>query len=231
MTVPVSPSPSERLTAAQMVQAAAEELGVVGIGEDLEPEESEFGIRQLQWMLKSLTAKGVNLWTQIEETAVFAAGTRTVTLDPYVIDILEARFVQSAAFERPLQRWENGQYFQLPNKAQSGYPVAYNLQRSADLISMSLWPVPVADSTIIYTAARTAVDISDPNQIVDIPAQWSEAIYLALAARMAPTFGVTRTDPNTVATVTARAAALEQLMLDQDRPASMFAGPWNERYF
>jgi len=147
-----------------------------------------------------------------------------VTLAPYCLDVMEARFVQSSTYERPLARWENGQYRQIPNKAQSGYPTAYYLDKQTTSISMTLWPVPNADATILYTYSRIPQDVTDGAETVDVPQEWTELVFVSLAARLIQTFGVNRTDPTTAQIIAQRAAALEQQMLDQDRPASLFLG-------
>jgi len=57
-----------------------------------------------------------------------------------------------------------------------------------------------------------------------VPQEWTELVFVSLAARLIQTFGVNRTDPTTAQIIAQRAAALEQQMLDQDRPASLFLG-------
>jgi hypothetical protein len=89
---------------------------------------------------------------------------------------------------------------------------------------MTLWPVPTAETTILYTYARVIEDVTDLNQTLDIPQQWMETVWMNLASRCAAMFGVTRLDPGAVAMVAQRAAVLEQKLMDQDRPASVFMG-------
>jgi hypothetical protein len=215
-----------------VVAAAMQQLGVVAMGEQPTGIELQTGIRELNWMLKTwATSRGVNLWRETQGSADFPANTATVTLDPQPIDVIEARFVQSDTFERPLQRWESGQYEQLPNKAQPGYPTAFSIQKNVGGVTMTLWPVPYADSTVLYTYSRVPDDVTDGAQTIDIPQAWLETVYLALAARMVSLLGVNRIDPATASLVTQRAAGLEQLLLSQDQPASVFMGPWEERYF
>jgi len=223
---------SETMIASEIVQAAMQELGVLSAGEEPEAEELTVGLRSLSWMLKSwATARGVNLWREAQGTANFTANNASVTLSPPPIDVLEARYVQSSAFQRPLQRWENGQYRQIPNKATPGYPVAYMITKAVDGVTMTVWPVPQANSTILYTYSRVPEDVTDGAQTIDIPQAWMETVYVALAARLVATFGVSRIDPTAAAAIAQRATALEQLMFDQDRPGSIFMGAYDERYF
>lgn len=222
---------SGTMTALQLCEAAAKDLGIYGAGEDLSAADGADMLLRLNWMLKSWQADGVNLWREENGEVAFPINTATMELDPRCIDVLEARFVQSATFERPLQRWEIGQYQNLPNKTQPGYPVGYYLRKLVDSVTMTLWPVPDADSVVRYTYARVIEDVTDLNQTLDVPQMWMETIWTNLAVRCASMFGASRLDANGVVLLQQRAAMLEQKMMDQDRPASVFMGPNYARYF
>jgi hypothetical protein len=222
---------TSQLLVSEIVQAAMQELAVLSAGESPTAEEVQDSIRVMNWMFKSWPARGLNLWRETQGEVVIPAATASIALDPYCLDVVEARFVQSSTFERPLARWEAGQYRQIPNKVQPGYPVAYYLDKQTTGISLTLWPVPVADATILYTYSRIPQDVTDGAETVDVPQEWTELVYVALAARLVQTFGVNRTDPATAQIIAQRAAALEQQMLDQDRPASVFMGSAMGRNF
>jgi hypothetical protein len=219
------------LTVSEIIETAMREIGVLSSGEQPTGEETTDAIRSLNWMLKSMPAKGLNLFRETEGSVTFDAGVATVTLDPDCLDVVEARFVQSSTYERPLARWENGQYRQIPNKGQRGYPTAFYLNKQVAGVTMTLWPVPNTDATVLYTYSRVPQDVTDGSETIDLPQQWIETVYLMLAARLVQTFGVTRTDPATAQIVAQRAAALEQQMLDMDRPASVFMGSQYGRNF
>jgi len=219
------------MSAGDMITAAMQELGILSAGETPDGDDTILGLRVLNWMLKSFAARGVNLWREEQGSVAFPAGVATIQLDPFCLDIMEARLVQSSTFERPLQRWEGGQYRQIPNKGQRGYPTAFYVAKQTNSLTLTLWPVPSTDSTVLYTYSRVTQDVTDAAQNLDIPQEWTETVYLALASRLASTFGVTRIDPNTVKLVAQRAAAYEQLLLDQDRPSSVFMGSAYDRNF
>lgn len=219
------------MTATQIMNAAAQELGYIGAGEVLSGEEYEDILPRLNFMLKSWQAEGVNLWREAEETVTFPAGTATLTLDPFCLDVLDARLVQSSTYQRPLQRWEIGEYNAVPNKAQQGFPSAFYVRKAATSVSLSLWPVPVQDMDVVYIYSRVIEDVTDGTQTLDVPQQWLETVWVNLAARCATMFGATRLDPAAAQFVQAKADALYQRMLDSDRPASVFLGSAYSRYF
>lgn len=219
------------LYVSDIVQQAMIEMGVLSSGEAPTGDELTDAIRVLNWMLKSWQARGVTSWRNTDGTVVFPSGTATMPLDPFCLDVLDARLVQSPGYERPLQRWELAQYRQIPNKTTPGFPTAYTIVKADNTISMTLWPVPNAELTVLYSYPRVIEDVTDGTQTLDIPQEWQEAAYVALAARLCQQFGVTRLDPATAQILQQRASALEQLLLDQDRPASVYLGSAYGRNF
>lgn len=218
------------MLASEVIAAAMQDLGVLSAGENPTGEETVLGLRALNWMLKSWQSRGLTSWRDTDGTITVPAGEATATL-PYCLDVMDARYVQSQGYERPLQRWELGQYRQIPNKGTRGYPTTYTIAKTDNGITMMLWPVPLTDAVIAYSYTRVTDDVTDAAQTIDIPQEWLEAVYLGLATRLAPTFGVTRVDPGTAQMVAQRAAALEQLLLDADRPSSIYMGAEYERAF
>lgn len=215
---------SSTLTASDIVTQAMRELGLLSAGENPTGEEVQDGILQLNWMLKSWQSRGLTSWRDTDGAIEFPSGTDTMPLDPFCADVLEARLVQSTGYERPLQRWTLGQYRQIPNKAIRGWPTAFTIAKTIDSISMTVWPVPNQNLTVNYSYTRIIEDVTDGAQTVDVPQMWLETVYLGLAARLANTFGAMRLDPTATQLVMQRAANLEQLLLDQDRPASIYMG-------
>lgn len=222
------------MTAAELVTSAMQELGVLAIGEVPEGAELEIGLRSLNWLLKSWTARGLTSWRETQGSATFSAAQVIASLASDVLDVTEARLIITASaptYERPLQRWEDGQYRQIPNKQTPGQPTAYLITKTITGASMTVWPVPNASMTIAFTYSRIPDDVTDGAQTIDLPQQWTEACYLGLAARLAQVFGVTHVDPNTAKFVVQRASALEALLFDDDRPASLYMGSAMGRNF
>ncbi|MBI0474224.1 hypothetical protein D9601_02440 [Sphingomonas sp. MA1305] len=211
------------MTAQEVVQAALEELGVLSAGERAEGTELEVGIRQLNWMLKSFTARGINQWRKATTIITIPANVRTVTLPPVVEEVTYAAIQAQGSYTRPLARYEAGQYPQIAS-ASRGFPVGYYVDRQRDACRFSVWPTPAVDTPLIIDVLRVIEDITDPTETLDVPSKWLETVYIALAARMATVMGVTRTDPATATLLAQRAQSFEQLLLDDDRPPSIFMG-------
>jgi len=218
------------LTASDVIKAAMQELGVLSAGENPDGDEMELGLRALNFMLKSWAARGVTSWRNADGEVPVVAGDDTVPLTG-AIDVLDVRFVQPGGYERQLQRWELGQYRQLPSKATRGSPVAYAVNKAPTGVTLLLWPVSATTSTLRYSYTRVIEDVTDGAETLDIPQEWLEAVYVALAARLAQAFGVTRIDPATAQILIQRAVTLENDMFAADQPASFYMGAAGNRYF
>jgi hypothetical protein len=182
----------------------------------------------LNMMLKSWQADGCNLWRLSDETVTVPANTKTVTLDPRVLDVMEARFVGGVTYQRELARLEWGDYRSLPNKDAVGFPTCYSLNKQRTDIELSLWPVANEIIEIAYSGARVIDDVTDDlDDNLDLPQEWMETAVYGLASRMIDTIDVATTSPATERRIQARADQLYQKLLDFDRTGSTFMKPWN----
>lgn len=218
------------LTAGEVVNQALTLIGVKDSRTGAPAEDVDQGILQLNWMLKSWQADGMNLWRQTIGTVTIPADTPTVTLDPRCIDVVSAQYIQSTTDQRWLQRWEHGQYVVLPNKLARGYPTIFVLNKQRATVEMTVWPVPPEDIEISYTYARVIEDVVNAASVVDVPQAWLETVYYGLADRLLDAFSVPQTQPAVAQRITARAAELYGKLLGMDRPQSVYLLPWSASF-
>lgn len=207
------------MTARMMAEDALELLGVKAAGDSINAEDGAICVRRLNWMLKSMQGDGVNMWREDEVSLVALAGVQATLITPRVIDIQSARIV--TGYERTLQRWERGEYDQIPNKTSPGIPSCYFLDQQRDQTFIRLWPVQSVDTTILYTSARVIEDVTDLDQDLDIPQMWTECVVYNLAVKLYPSFGGERIDA-----IRSEAERLYDMMRNHDRPASVFMGSY-----
>lgn len=212
-------------TAGEIIKLALELLGVVEGPENVEGPNMEMGIRHLNWMLKSWQADGCNLYREFEDTAIITAADPDVALDPRVIEVFEARRVEGSQ-HIPLVQYSRDEYVLIPNKTQSGTPVAFWIDKGLSTVTLTVWPVPSSNTSVKYTAARVIEDVTAHTQNVDVPQEWTEAIAYGLAARLAHMFGVTEKIPALAQSVTARAEDLYRRLKSADRAGSVFLQPY-----
>lgn len=208
--------------AREVITQALRVISVLPAGQAANADDAELARIHLNLMLKTWQADGCNLWREHEDTAVFATNTATVTLDPRVIDVMEARLVLDNNYERALQRYGTGEYQALPIKTASGDPVIFNLVKNRASTQMRVWMVPTQSRTVKYTAARVVEDVADLGDDIDVPQEWLECVIYGLASRLLEPFEVSVNNPALATRVQARADSLYAVMRNADRPASVF---------
>lgn len=217
---------SSALTARDIIKTSMELLNVLDGQAEPDATSAALGLRHLNWLLKTMQMDGCDLWRQTEYTATVPANTATITLSPRVIDVLEARLVLSSTYERTLARWDWGDYVTLPNKIAANDPTCFTLDKQRTAITMIVWPVPTVERSVKYTAARVIEDVTDINQNVDLPQEWTECVYYLLADRLAKPYGVMEASPRLAADIKSTAAAIYGSLRDSDRPAAVFMKAW-----
>lgn len=222
----VSTSISFNMTARAVVEKAMRLINVLGANENVNASDGEDARISLNMMIKTWEADGCNLWREQPSTVTFPANTATMTLDPRVVDVIEARrvYVDTPDSELPLGRWERGQYISIPNKNNTGIPVAFYPQRNRDSFTMTLWPVPYVETVINFTAARVTRDVSELADNIDVPQEWLECVVYNLADRLATEWGSLIVEAAVAKKVERRAAELYSLMRDFDRPGYVTMG-------
>jgi hypothetical protein len=213
------------LTAGELVQQAMVQIGALSSGDSPEASEMTDGLVTLNSMLKTWSRK-VNLWRDGTATLLIAGGTGGATLEQEVRDVNSVRQVISSTNYRLLTAWNRDQYLSLPNRAAAGNPTIYYVKRDLDSVQIRIWPVPATDITLHLDYSMAAQTVTASNETLDIGQEWGETVILNLAARLAGIFGASRMDPQLVATVTQRAAILEQELFDSDRPDSIVFQSW-----
>jgi hypothetical protein len=207
------------LTARDVVTDALDENGIIPLGDAPTADEMDKCIRRLNFMLKSWQMQGI-LWKQETISDAGTADTATIALDAFVRGVNGVRYVESATNERSLTRWERDDYQILPNKAASGTPTIYYVQRAEDGLVLYVWPVPTANFTLKLDIDRKMDTVTDANETLDVPEELMETVMANLALRCCAIF---QKEPT--AELVARARGLEREMLDNYRPASFFIEP------
>lgn len=208
------------------------------------------GVTALNWMLKSMQADGMNVFRQTQEVLPVAAGTQTITLDPLVLDVVEARwsdyqsetdtvwgeFVWGEAawgdvvvyqtFQRPLARYQYQDYQTLPIKTNEGPVTLYMFDKQVNATFINLFYVPARDGLLRFTAARVIDDVTSVDDNFDLPQEWTECVFYNLADRLTDQYGQSQEDNSTAERVRTRAAGLYEKMKDFDRPNVVSFRPW-----
>ena len=231
----MSNSTTYSLNAAQMITRAMQLIGALN-GYGAVPDEDQYNraIQSLNLMLKDWQMDGTNLWreTQISLNVGSNQGYfgNPIQISPLVLDVSEARWVQTPApnfYERPLGRMTYDQYTNYPNKQQSGgSPFTFMFDRQVSGSNLYIWPLLNAGGTINCTVARSVEDVILPTDTIDVPIWAQQAVLYNLADRLIDENGLGSTAPETAQRITERAVAFYSKLKNFDRPTSLFYLPY-----
>lgn len=186
------------MTAQEMIIHALRKNTIISLGETPTTEEIAECLIVLNGVLKGFPP---GLYLASSASVAVTAGNSSGLLDDFVEEVLSARISINVNYERPLTRWGRSEYLEIPNKAQSGDPIAFYADCRRDAVELFLWPVPSRDVTIMIEYNRVPETVTDAAQTVDFPEKYNELLFSELAMNCAGIFGrepppllVSRTD-------------------------------------
>ena len=116
-------------------------------GNDLRNARRSFNLLTMEWQ-----NRGLNLWTITAGTLSLSSGTATYTMPTDTVDLLEHQIrtgTGTSQVDTNLTRVSVSTYAQQSSKNTQGKPTQIFVQRLANSVTVTLWPVP--DSADTYT--------------------------------------------------------------------------------
>jgi hypothetical protein len=144
--------------------------------------------RSLNIMFADWANRGVNLWTIAEVSLDMVSGTSSYTLNAFDIDILSAvirRTSGSTTTDTELTRIGRSEYLSIPNKASSGKPTQFFVDRQTTPV-LKVWPTPdnSTDKVISYRIQRID-DVNTSAEDPDVPSRFIPCMVSGLAYNIA----------------------------------------------
>jgi hypothetical protein len=147
--------------------------------------------RSLNLLFSEWANRGINYWAVQNNTLSLTSGTTTYTLPVGTIDLIDVvvrETVGGTTSDTVVNRISIEDYNQLPNKASTGRPSQYMLDKQYTPV-VYVWQVPDNDSySLVYWSINQLEDVTAGNQDADIPYRWSDCICAGLAAKLALKF-------------------------------------------
>ena len=201
-----------QLTIADTIEEAYELAGLeLRTGYD-----AETARRSLNIMFADWANRGVNLWTIEQVTTNLTAGTSSYTLNSYDIDIVSAVIRQidgSTTTDLQLTRIGRSEYLNIPDKASTGRPTQYFLDRQTTPV-VKVWPTP--DSAATYRLVANTIqridDVTASAQDPEIPSRFMPCMASGLAYYIA-----LKKNPERVGLLKQQYEQDFQLAADEDR--------------
>lgn len=231
------PTTTWSLNIGQFITEAYRRLGVLPAGTAMTLQMLNDGMVAANFLLKGWQAKGANLY-RLTQMALTVGALRGQPGNPFsippIMGLLDARWVVQPSpnkYERPLGLYTYLQYMSLPNKqaASSSGPSVIMWDKQRLTSDFYFFPLPQISGTCNITSARSVDDVINVNDMVDFPIEWSEDFCFTLADRLMDVHGVAAADPETAKRISDRAVAFDAVLLDFDRPTSVFMLPYGRK--
>lgn len=164
------------LDVAEMIDEAYERCGLQArTGYDLRTARRSLNLMFAEW-----TNRGVNLWTVKSGEVNLVSGTATYSLEADVSDLLEVAIRRdSTDFE--VNRISRGEYQVIPNKATTGRPSSFYLNRQI-VPQVTLWPTPENSTDVLrYYYVQRIQDADSATDDVDAPFRFLPCMVSGLA--------------------------------------------------
>jgi hypothetical protein len=184
------------MTGRDLVSASMKIIGALAPGESPAAAEAVDGLASLNRMLDSWSNEKLLVSNETKETFSLTGGTQTYTMGSSgafntvaPIQILQANILIGAT-EYPLRINSDNEWSIIQNKTvSSSIPTDLYPVYSYPLASLSLYPVPVAGSSIIIYSWKQLTRISSLDTVLSMQPGFEEAIIYNLAIRLAPEYG------------------------------------------
>ena len=125
----------------ELFEEAYERAGLtMRTGYDLKTIRRSFNLLTLEW-----GNRGLNLWTIASGTQALSAGTSTYTMPTDIVDLIEHSIRTGTGTNQQdiaIQRISVATYSQQSNKNMQARPTQIYVQRLANKVYVTLWPVP-----------------------------------------------------------------------------------------
>ena len=164
------------LDVAEMIDEAYERCGLQArTGYDLRTARRSLNLMFAEW-----TNRGVNLWTVKSGEVNLVSGTATYNLEADVSDLLEVA-VRRDSTDFEVNRISRGEYQVIPNKATTGRPSSFYLNRQI-VPQVTLWPTPENSTDVLrYYYVQRIQDADSATDDVDAPFRFLPCMVSGLA--------------------------------------------------
>ena len=175
-----SSSTDFELNVAEYIEEAFERCGLeVRTGYDLQTAKRSLNILLADW-----ANRGLNQWTIVQRTQALTADDVDYSLATDVIDILNA-VVRRSSVDYTMSRISRDQYLNLPNKAQTGRPSQYFLDRQITP-TLKVLAAPENSTDVIYYDALTRIQDADTQiNTMEVPFRFYPCLTAGLAYYLA----------------------------------------------
>lgn len=184
-------------TARDLVKAAMRKIGVIAVGENPSAEELQDGLSALNSLLSSLSNENLLIYETPRESFQLVGGKQTYTMGPSG-DFVTSRptsisnilLKDQSGAEYPVRLLSLDEFESISLKStQSTIPAYAYTETTYPNVSISLWPVPSEERTLIIDSSKPLPLYQTGNATVSLPPGYEQMLIYRLAIDLAPEYG------------------------------------------
>lgn len=146
----------------------------------------------LNAIFSSWQNKGIRQWLIEARTQTVTENDPTYPMDTRSIDVVSMVLTRDSV-DTDMEPISRADYEAIPNKAQTGRPDRYFVDRAISIPVITVWPTPENSTDILsYNQVRRFQDVTGPTETADVTWRWNEALFSELAKRLAEKFNPER---------------------------------------
>lgn len=181
-------------TANDMIKAGMQHAGILGLRDDLDAANADYGLKVLNSMLDSWRLDKLMVYHLKQEEFTLVVNQRSYTIGTggdfntdRPIDIVEPCFVREGNYDYPIKIIQKNAYGKLTAKSNvtSNLPRFLFYDKSYPLGKIFLYPAPSAANTLFINSPQTLQSFANKNVDLALPPGYQEAIEYNLAPRFA----------------------------------------------
>ena len=185
------------VTRDELIAASLRLLNVLGQGVSPTAQDlTDCGLA-LNMVVKRAQTKGLNLWTYANITVPLVVGTASYTIGPTGVvaadrplRVVRAIIRSSVNHDTPLFQLSREEYENTANKTIETRPNSFYYDPQMGNGTLYVYPTPDTTDDLIITVQRQLADITTGTQVPEFPNEWYGYLKFALAADVAPDYGV-----------------------------------------
>lgn len=180
----------------ELIKGALRIAGAIQQGEEPTTTQISEAAEALNMLVKSWQPDGLQLWVTREYTLSLTASTSSYTIStPKLLRVIQAyNHNTSSSVDIPMRVITRDEYNRLGNKTSTGTPIQLLAIPNRTDTTVKVFPVP--DSTTASTQQIVMVyqkpfdDFDASTDEPEFPSEWFVALKFALAAQLAPEYGM-----------------------------------------
>ena len=177
----------------ELIEAAMRKVGALADGQTPSTTQYTNAAQALNAVVNLLSTDGMPLWKRVTQTITPVLSTKDYTItDSLKIAQVVLKDTTSGVQYDLIEKSEYD--FNRLTSISTGLPVHYMFQPAIDGGTMSIWPLPdantVSSKQLLVIKQKEFDNFSASTDTMDFPAYWTQAVIYYLAIAIAPEFGL-----------------------------------------